>query len=58
MFDVGKFAAMTAYLKLEHHGPFRGSEEDVIPFVARNATILWSTMRNRMEIGFHSDGIK
>ena len=29
MFDVGKFAAMTASLKLEHHGPFRGSEEDV-----------------------------
>ncbi len=32
MFDVGKFAAMTASLKLEHHGPFRGSEEDVRAF--------------------------
>lgn len=30
--EVGKFAAMTASLKLQKRGPFRGSEKDVIDF--------------------------
>ncbi|OCC16135.1 Ribokinase [Dissulfuribacter thermophilus] len=30
--EVGKFAAMTATMKLEKGGPFRGSEEDVLDF--------------------------
>lgn len=30
--EVGKFAAMTASLKLEHRSPFRGDEEDVRDF--------------------------